>query len=253
MPGLDELADGFNDGTLDTAVRWSGSCGDPDETAGRARVPCTTGFAGLKSASTYTLTGNGAALRLYAPTPDTATTSAASVLVLSSVGGTDAGFIVDPAQNAVGVYLREGYADGAAVFLTYSATDHAWLRIREDAGTLHWETSPDGTTWTTRRTAATPAWAADPDLAFLVEGHRDAGAADFIEVDYFNVPPGQTLALGTATVTETAQALGRAKTKALAAAAEADTAQALTATITRLDVTLTLSAPRTDWEVSAPW
>ncbi|MFD0353498.1 hypothetical protein ACFVHW_07075 [Streptomyces sp. NPDC127110] len=253
MPLFGTLQDDFNDGSLDTAVRWSGSYGDPDEAGGRGRVPCTTGFAGLKSGSSYTLTGSGVFLRLYAPTPAGATTAAASVLVLSSTGGTDAGFIVDPAQNAVGLYSRVGYADGAAVFLSYSATDHAWLRLRETAGTLYWDTSPDGNTWTTRRTASTPAWAADTDLAFLVEGHRDAGTPDHIELDYVNIPPGQTIAVGTANAVEAAQGLGRAKTRALTAATAAETAQALAAVVTRLDVTLTLGAPSTEWEVSAPW
>lgn len=199
MPTFDALVDDFEDGVLNTSL-WSGSYGDPDETGGRARIPCTTGYAGLKSASTYTLTGAGITIRLYPPAPNGGATAAASVLVLTNVGGTDAGFIVDPAQNAVGLYLREGYADGGAVFLTYSAVDHAWLRIREDAGSLHWDTSPDGANWTNRRTATTPAWAADTDLAFLIEGHRDAGTADYVEVDSVNAPPGQTVT-GTANLT----------------------------------------------------
>lgn len=192
MPTFAELVDDFEDGVLNTTL-WSGSYGDPDETGGRARIPCTTGYAGLKSGSIYTLTGSGITMRLHAPTPGGATTAAASCLVLTSTGGTDAGFIVDTAQNALGLYLREGYADGAAVFLTYSPVDHAWLRFREDAGTLYWDTSPDGTTWTNQRTATTPAWAADTNLAFLIEGHRDAGTDDFIEVDSVNVPPFNTV------------------------------------------------------------
>ena len=192
MASFSTLVDDFEDGVLDTGL-WSGSYGDPDETGGRARIPCTTGYAGLKSGSTYTLTDAGIVIRLHAPTPGGATTAAASVLVLTSTGGTDGGFIIDPAQNAIGLYLREGYADGGAVFLTYSPTDHAWLRFREDAGSVYWDTSPDGVDWTNRRTSTSPAWAADTDLAFLIEGHRDAGTPDFIEVDSVNAPLGQTV------------------------------------------------------------
>lgn len=214
MPTFATLTDDFEDGTLNTSL-WSGSYGDPDEVGGRARIPCTTGYAGLKSGSSYTLTGSGISIRLHAPTPGGATSAAASCLVLSSVGGTDAGFLVDAAQTAVGLYLREGYADGAAVFLTYSPTDHAWLRFHEAAGTLYWDTSPDGIAWTNRRTAATPAWAAETGLAFLIEGHRDAGASDFIEVDSVNVSPITTVtgsatltASGTATAAGTLRAVG---------------------------------------------
>lgn len=220
MPTFDELVDDFEDGTLNTTL-WSGSYGDPDEVGGQARIPCTTGYAGLKSASIYTLTASAIVIRLHAPEPGGATSSAASVLVLSSVGGTDAGFIVDSAQTAVGLYLREGYADGGAVFLTYSATDHAWLRFREDAGSLYWDTSPDGGDWTNRRTATTPAWAADTTLAFLIEGHRDAGTADFIQVDSVNAAPGQTVtgaasltADGNATAIGTLRVVGAASVTA---------------------------------------
>lgn len=224
MPGLNELADDFADGTLNTTL-WSGSYGDPTESDGKAHVPCSTGYAGLKSASAYTLADSAVFLRLHAPDPTGATSSAASVFVLSSTGGTDAGYIIDAAQNALGLYLREGYADGSAVFLTYDDTDHAWLRLRETADTLYWETSPDGLAWTVRRTAASPAWLADTDLAFLVEGHRDAGPTTAIDIDTVNVPP--TLDLTPAEETHAAQALGLRKTLSLGTSSVEETAQAL--------------------------
>lgn len=187
MPGFGMLTDDFNDGALDP-VKWSQSYGDPSEAGGRARVPCTTGYAGCRSASIYTLAWSQLSLRAFPPASGGGATSAAmSVLVLSDVGGQDAGFIVDPAQNAVGLYLRVGYADGGAVFLTYSAADHAWLRLREDGGTMRWETSTDGLSWTVRRTAASPAWVSQSNLSFLVEAHRDAGPNDFAEFDNLNI------------------------------------------------------------------
>ena len=188
MAGFNTLQDSFDDGTIDP-VKWSQSYGDPIEADGRAKVPCTTGYAGLRSASSYTLTGSAVFLRIYPPAASGATSAAASVFIQSATGGTDAGFLIDTAGNAVGLYLREGYADGGAVFLTYSPTDHAWIRIREDAGSVYWDTSPDGIDWTNRRTASTPAWAADANLSVVVEGHRDAGTDDYVEADNFNVAP----------------------------------------------------------------
>ncbi len=232
MPGFNALQDDFNDGTLNTTI-WSDSYGPVDEVGGRARVPCTTGYSGLKSGFEYTLTGNGISLRLIAPTPNGAATAAASVLVLSATGGTDAGFIIDPAQSAVGLYVREGYADPAAVFLTYSATDHAWLRFRETGGTLYWDTSTDGLNWTNRRTATTPAWAAETGLAFLVEGHRDAGTADFVEVDNVNVPPIVTHD-ASASLSATSGLTGAVvRTAATSAALVAEAALAVTGTAVR--------------------
>ncbi|MEU3281776.1 hypothetical protein [Streptomyces antibioticus] len=216
MPSFDALVDDFEDGSLDTGL-WSGSYGDPTEAGGQALIPCTTGYAGLKSGSAYTLTGSGITVRVHAPVPDGATSSAASVLVLTGTGGTDAGFIVDSAQNALGLYSRTGYADPDAVFLTYSDTDHAWLRFREDGGSLLWDASPDGLDWTTLRTADTPAWAADTDLAFLVEGHRDAGTPDTVALDSVNVLP-VTVVTGAASLTASATlaAAGRPNVRAAA-------------------------------------
>jgi len=218
---LGTLKDGFDDGSINTSL-WTGNYGDLIESGGRIRIPCTTGYAGLKSASTYTLTGSQILLRAYPPVAGGATSAAASILVLSSTGGTDAGFIVDRAQNAIGLYSRVGYADGSAVFLTYSATDHAWLRLRETGGTLFWDTSADGVNWTNRRTASTPAWASDANLAFLIEAHRDAGTDDYAEADYVNLPP-VNVALGTASETSTAQTATRSKTRAAGFASETAT------------------------------
>jgi hypothetical protein len=43
--------------------------------------------------------------------------------------------------------------DGTDSSLTYDATAHRWWRMTETAGDIIFATSPDGTTWTTRRTA----------------------------------------------------------------------------------------------------
>jgi hypothetical protein len=39
--------------------------------------------------------------------------------------------------------------------VTYDPVAHGWLRLRESAGTFYWETSPDGTSWTTRASVPT--------------------------------------------------------------------------------------------------
>lgn len=186
MPGFGMLRDSFDDGVVDP-VLWSQSYGDPVEAGGRARVPCTTGYAAYRSASIYTLAWSQVALRAFPPAASGATTAAFSIFVLSDVGGSDAGFVIDAAQGAMGLYLRVGYGDPGGVYPAYDPVAHAWLRLREDAGSLFWETSPDGLTWTVRRTAASPAWVAQSNLSLLMESRRDAGASDFAEADSLNI------------------------------------------------------------------
>lgn len=186
MPGFGMLRDNFDDGVLDPVV-WSQSYGDPVEAGGRLRVPCTTGYAGARTASSYTLAWSQIAARVYPPAPGGAATAACSLLVLTDTGGTDAGFLIDPAQGAMGLYLRVGYADGGALFPAYDPVAHAWLRLREGGGSLYWEASANGTAWTVLRTAASPGWAAAANLSLLFEAHRDAGTPDHAELDSLNI------------------------------------------------------------------
>ncbi|MFJ3537055.1 hypothetical protein ACIPQA_16480 [Streptomyces sp. NPDC090109] len=204
-----DLRDSFT-GPLDYS-RWPQSYGLPTTAAGRVRIPCTTGYAGLKSASAYTLAGSRILARAYPPAPGGAASAALSLLVLTSTPGTDAGWLIDSAQNAMGMYVRDGWGDPGAVFLTYSPTDHAWLQLREAGGTLYWETSPDGVAWTVRRTAPTPGWAAATDLTWLAEAHRDSGIDDVAELAYVNLPP-TAVDIGAARTRSAARPAARSKT-----------------------------------------
>lgn len=40
--------------------------------------------------------------------------------------------------------------------IAYNSTTHAWWRLRESSGTIFWDTSPDGSTWTNRWSLTNP-------------------------------------------------------------------------------------------------
>jgi hypothetical protein len=190
MPAIATLADNFDDNTINGTL-WLGNFGTVSETGGRARIACTTDYAAFVSAASYSLAGSSVYARVYPPAAGgAATTAYAQMVVLSSTDGTEAGFQI----NAVGGQLRcmanVDYWDDTATVLTYDPTAHAWLRLREAAGSMQWDTSPDGTTWTTRRTLTTPAWVtAGTTLRLSMEAHRDSGTADFAEFDNVDTPP----------------------------------------------------------------
>jgi hypothetical protein len=187
VPGFGMLTDTFDDGVRDP-VLWAGSYGDIVEAGGRARVPCTTAFSAYQSAAAYTLAGSQVACRVYPPAAGGAAVEAlAELLVITSVGGVDGGFSLNAATGQLKLISRVGYADAAEVVLTYDPAAHAWLRLREASGALLWETSPDGGTWTVRRTAPSPAWTAEANLSVILAGHRDSGSNDFCEFDNFNL------------------------------------------------------------------
>ena len=86
--------------------------------------------------------------------------------VVSAAGHVNCKFLVAAPGNLwneqVGFWYESGWLYLFAVTggietdyatVPYSATSHAWLRIRESGTAFYWETSSDGTSWTTLATA----------------------------------------------------------------------------------------------------
>ena len=276
MPSLSTLQDNFNDGTI--GPDWGNSYGGASETAGKARVPCTTGFAGFQTAYAWTLASASFFVKVVTvPAASTATEAYCGVLVNSGTDGTRIGFTVKAVGNALRMQNDTGYFDGAAVEITYDPVAHAFLRLREDGTNVYWDTSPNGTTWTNRRTLATPAWvtAAVDTCALDMSAHRDAGTNDYAEFDLFNtLSNGAThnaTGAGTMDVAITAAGLhtaigvgsGSLDTDAAAAATAVyyatgsgslDTdATATVAGENISDVTIRIDPPASRWAVNGPW
>jgi hypothetical protein len=188
VPSLSTLVDNFNAGTL--GPEWGNSYGGTAVVGGRARVPCTTGYAGCQTAYAWTLAG--ATLFVQVPTAPAATGATVEAYFAVTVQGATEGTRVGFSMNAVTQLLRcvseTDYWDDDAVEITYDPVAHLFLRIREDGTNLYWDTSPDGSTWTNRRTLATPAWiVTDAEACALdMSAHRDAGTADYAEFDLVN-------------------------------------------------------------------
>ncbi|MEU6768525.1 hypothetical protein ABZ916_39205 [Streptomyces sp. NPDC046853] len=276
MPLLTTLVDNFNDNVI--GPNWGNSYGGATETGGKARVPCTTGFAGYQTA--YSWTFAGASLYVKVPTrpaASTATEAYCGVLVNSGTDGTRIGFTINVIAGLLRCKNDVGYFDGAVVEIAYNATTMAFLRLREDGTNVYWDTSPDGTTWTNRRTLATPAWvtAGINTCALDMSAHRDAGTNDYAEYDFFNTLSDGAVYTGTATgsaqtaatatgtraatgtgsgsadssataagrATYSGTATGSAETDAIAVSAGADTA----------DADIRIGTPAGRWVVSEPW
>ncbi len=88
-------------------------------------------------------------------------------------------------------YTVNGVSTTAAR-LAYDPVEHAWWRIREAAGTVDWDTSPDGRNWTTRGSVADSSLFSLAMLfpAFYAEtwggGSASPGTARY---SHFNDPP----------------------------------------------------------------
>lgn len=259
MPSLSTLIDNFNDGVI--GPDWGNSYGGASESGGLAHIPCTTGYAGFQTSYTWTLAGAAFFVKVASvPAASTATEAYASVFVnapgIADAGGPQEGYRTGFVINTVTGLLRckndQGYFDAGSVDITYDPVAHLFLRLREDGTNVYWDTSPDGTTWTNRRTLATPAWvtASIDTCAVDLSAHRDAGTSDEATYDLFNTLSNGAVYTATATLTAdstlTSAALLSAHAAATAAADSALTAALLvsaqpTATLTA-DSSLTADA-----------
>ncbi|MFH9012545.1 LamG domain-containing protein [Streptomyces sp. NPDC017943] len=177
------LGDDFDDDRLSPTL-WTSSGGVLEQN-GVARVPVSTaGDANLVSARTWKLTGSKLTAKLArVPAAGGSSNAAASMWVTSTTSGTRLGWRYDALTGVLAAMNQVSFFDGTPTNLTYSAIDHAWLRIRESGGTVYWETSNDGFIWTVRRTLATPAWVGAQTQAAEFPATRTGGTSDYIEWD----------------------------------------------------------------------
>lgn len=195
MALLSTLVDDFNDNSI--SASWPLSYGGVSETGGRARVPCSQlSYAGYQTDTVWTFDS------FFVNLPTIATLNSATVECYTSAWvfsagqdpGTHVGFLGDRTTGNLFFMSRVGYVDAGALSVTLSPTTHAWWRLRISGGNLVWETSSDGTSWTTQRTLATPAWlSAATDCKLLLESHRNDGTDNFSEFDNLNVLPFSTV------------------------------------------------------------
>ncbi|WP_282790909.1 hypothetical protein [Streptomyces sp. CC224B] len=231
MPAFSALVDNFNDNVI--GPEWGNSYGAVSEVSGRARAQCAAGtYAGFQTAKAYTLAGSS----VYLQVPVAAAVNGASVEAQTAIvitpdplAGTNLAFNINTVTGTIRCESNVGYTDGAAVSLTYDPVAHRWLRIRETGGSLFWDTSPDGSTWTNRRTLTTPAWVASAvnSLALDLFSYRDSGTANYSEFDNVNTMSNGATFVGTGTgsAQSAATAIGaRTATGTAAGAATVDAA-----------------------------
>lgn len=277
MPLLTTLTDNFNDGVI--GPNWGDSYGGVTETGGQARVPLAAGaYAGYQTGRAWTLAGASIYLKTpVLPAASTGTDVGVHFMITSAVEGTGIGFKINRVTGKLRMQSNTDYYDADAVEITYDATNHLWLRLREDGTNVYWDTSPNGSTWTNRRTLATPAWitAAVDTCAVDLFCYRDAGVTDFATYDNVNTLSDGAVVTGTGSGTMTTAATGTAArtaagtgtgaldTTATAAASAVyhatgsgslDTDATATAGGTdHNDIDFTLGRPHSGWVVSAPW
>ncbi|MFE7727393.1 hypothetical protein ACFU5D_16560 [Streptomyces anthocyanicus] len=277
MPLLTTLVDNFNDNVI--SANWGDSYGGVTETEGQARVPLVAGaYAGYQTGRAWTLAGASIYLKTpVLPAASTGTDVGVHFMITSAVDGTGIGFKINRVTGKLRMQSNVDYFDGAAVEITYDAVNHLWLRLREDGTNVYWDTSPNGSTWTNRRTLATPAWitTAVDTCAVDLFCYRDAGVTDYAAYDNVNTLSDGAVVTATGSGTMTTAATSTAKRTATGTGAGAldTTAIAVASAVYHAtgsgsldtdatataggsddnDIDFTLGRPHSGWVVSAPW
>jgi hypothetical protein len=183
---VETLFDDFNDNSRDTG-KWNlGSSNTSDDNASVTTLEQNTrleiqpldstaglNFYGYKSVDLFSLIGSQA----FVECPQTGSSSGNNTQITLMSGATDGDNKVAIEIDGGTIYFRYRGTSNSDETLTYSSTDHRWLRIRHEnsSGNVLWETSPEGAVWTTRRTvAASTIEAAGVDLTAL-RAHLQAG------------------------------------------------------------------------------
>lgn len=199
-PKIATLCDHFDQGSINSAL-WSAPAGgslgtiepyaittaltlSPSYAGISLSVPltipavvCTGGTVGLKSQLTYDLTNSGVSVELPQWTHGGSGWSAGFTL---TSGGNYVGFILN---NAPEVGAIDSNSNGN--WFTYTPSGFTYLRIRESSGTVYWDYSADGVSWTNAFSEADPFALTDVTVNLYITGSgTPAAEVVWANVDY---------------------------------------------------------------------
>lgn len=150
------LVDTFT--TQDTS-KWTFR-GTASVTGGQLRIPGGPSLPGVVSAKKYSLLEEEILVELVQVNPSSGQSFTGFGVTLDPNDWQNS-FTINVFNSSNQISFRQTAAGSVSeALITYSATNHRWLRIRQvvkktltntDAGTIYWDTSPDGIRWTNQR------------------------------------------------------------------------------------------------------
>ena len=158
MALLETLTDGFDDNIIDSS-KWEVYGGDlVEETGGELRITVGDGVAyhGIQSVDTYDLSDSFALVRIAYAGAIISMLSLETELKIIKDNGTNELYITISGGNTITAYKVVGGTTTEIGQQPYDPNVHKYLRIREDSGTVYWEYSTDGLTWTELGSDSTP-------------------------------------------------------------------------------------------------
>jgi len=185
------LRDDFEDGVLATpwADSWTETGCELAETGGEATIlfdGTPDAWCGYETAPVYDACDGRIELEIASPldVPDT------DMSLVLSFPSEDVELSIECWDGMLRMFERVGANTPMTTAITYNPGPHRWWRIRESAGTLSWETSPNGSSWTAHATRPTDF---DCGTAYVIfaAGVWDTWTGGATEAAIDNVNPAQ--------------------------------------------------------------
>lgn len=181
-PKVDTLADAF--ATEDTDV-WAGWGADAAVVGGQLRINYLQAPAVMQTLDPYDLRDSDVYVKVV---QDGAHASNEPYFAFGDAGSMFGGNQLQFVVNGALLFLREVFAGTASdTTAPYDAVQMAWLRLRHAGTDVFWDTSPDGTTWTNRRTK-TAAFALGSGRVKFTAFNFVADQATYAVFDNVNTP-----------------------------------------------------------------
>lgn len=198
-PKTATFSDNFNDNNFGTDWTVAGGEGNESNTGGMVRMVLPSGlfhYGTVDSLGNYDLTASYSYSQLVEDGNFASQNDRLFVQPLFLYRD-DAGFLESLSWNIEGdvgvpASLVAQYDTGSAsptdVWTdTYDPAVHKWFRIREASGTIFWDTSVDGVTWTNRTSVATPAIDIT-SLQIELYADSDGAVSHTVRFDNYNFP-----------------------------------------------------------------
>lgn len=151
-PGFNYVGDFHDHLTTQNTDNWSGWGANCGIVSNKLQITPTNPQQALISQNVYSFTGKQVLVRMdQAPNVGNGGTYAGLVM-FDDADGTDYEAIYFANNNLV--FAESVNGSLSTTTTAYNSTDHQWLRIRESGGTVYWDTSGDGFSWTNRRSLA---------------------------------------------------------------------------------------------------
>jgi hypothetical protein len=140
-PAMSTLVDNFS--TNDLSTVWGNSGGTVAVSGGRCSIQADTAYdSWIQSTGVFSLVGSSFYAEMFPYIAPSAQTG------LQPTQDKSNGPEMYYGGGTLYAQLTQNFSSVTVGSMAYNATNHAWWRIRESAGTIYWDASPDGSTWT---------------------------------------------------------------------------------------------------------